>query len=134
LDYYKKVVSIVPSAIVPEIGQGLFYMEKQLEDFLIQNWPKTILGKQYDLIVEEGVLKSQQYKTDIEPIDILVKNKETGSFVVIELKRNQTSDDTSGQLARYMGWIKNNKSDKGVKSKVTLRDDPYRYYLFYPNC
>ena len=38
-------------------------------------------------------------------IDILAKEKSTGAFVVIELKRNQTSDDTVGQLARYMGWI-----------------------------
>jgi len=69
LDYYKKVVSIAPSTMAPEIGQGLFYMEKQLEDFLIQNWPHTELGKKYDLIIEEGELRSQQYRTDIGPID-----------------------------------------------------------------
>jgi hypothetical protein len=118
LDYYKKVVSIAPSAMAPEIGQGLFYMEKQLEDFLILNWPHTELGKKYDLIIEEGELKSQQYRTDIGPIDILAKDKETGSFVVIELKKNQTSDDTAGQLARYMGWIKKNKKDKRVKGII----------------
>ena len=28
----------------------LFYMESQLEDFLIENWDKTELGKKYDLI------------------------------------------------------------------------------------
>lgn len=118
LDYYKKVVSIAPSAMTPEIGQGLFYMEKQLEDFLIQNWPHTELGKKYDLIIEEGELKSQQYRTDIGPIDILAKDKETGNFVVIELKKNQTSDDTAGQLTRYMGWIKKNKNDKGVRGII----------------
>ncbi len=63
-------------------------MEKQPEDFLIHNWSKTELGKKYDLIIEEGELKSQQFKTDIGSIDILAKDKETGSFVVIELKKD----------------------------------------------
>ena len=61
---------------------------------------------------------SQQFRTDIGPIDILVKDKATGSYVVIELKRNQTSDDTVGQLARYMGWIKEHKKDKDVKGVI----------------
>ena len=47
----------------------------QLEDFLIENWEGTELGQKYDLIKEEGELKSQQYKTDIGRIDILVQDK-----------------------------------------------------------
>jgi hypothetical protein len=118
LDYYKKIVSI---EILPETSmqsQGLFYMEKQLEDFIIHNWKNTELGQKYDLIIEEGELLSQQFRTDIGPIDILAKDKKTGSYVVIELKRNQTSDDTVGQLARYMGWIKENKKDDEVKGII----------------
>jgi len=117
LDYYKKIVLLPSSSVASEIGQGLFYMEKQLEDFLIHNWDKTDLGKKYDLIIEEGELLSQQYRTDIGAIDILARDKEgTKDYVVIELKKNQTSDDTVGQLARYMGWIKENKGGnvKGV--------------------
>ena len=93
------------STAVSDYAQGLFYMEKQLEDFLILNWENTELGKKYELIVEEGELISQQFRTDIGPIDILARDKRTGTYVVIELKKNQTSDDTVGQLARYMGWI-----------------------------
>jgi len=48
----------------------------------------------------------------------LVKDKKTGSFVVIELKRNQTSDDTVGQLARYMEWVKKHKDDDNVKGII----------------
>ncbi|MFC1873724.1 PDDEXK nuclease domain-containing protein [Chloroflexota bacterium] len=121
LDYYKRTIAAAPSSTVPEISQGLFYMEKQLEDFLIQNWPKTQLGKEYDLIIEEGELKSQQYRTDIGSIDILAQDKKTGSYVVIELKKNQTSDDTVGQLTRYMGWIKKHKNDNGVKGIIIAR-------------
>lgn len=48
--------------------------------------------------------------------DILARGKATKGYVVIELKKNQTSDDTVGQLARYIGWIKENKGGdvKGV--------------------
>ena len=49
---------------------ALFYMESQLEDFLIEG-DKTELGKRYDLIEENGELPSQQYKTGIGTIDIL---------------------------------------------------------------
>lgn len=117
-DYYKKILSIESSKVSNEINHGLFYMEKQLEDFIIHNWDNTELGKKYDLIIEEGELISQQYPTSIGPIDILVKDKKTKSYVVIELKRNQTSDDTIGQLARYMGWVKANMKSKDVKGVI----------------
>lgn len=84
----------------------LFQMESHLEDFLIENWDRTELGQKYDLIQDdENNISSQQYRTDIGVIDILARDKETGKHVVIELKKNQTSDDTIGQLARYMGWV-----------------------------
>lgn len=118
LDYYKKTVSIEIRKEDSVLSQGLFYIEKQLEDFIIHNWDKTDLGKRFDLIIEEGELVSQQYRTDIGPIDILAKDKKTKNFVVIELKKNQTSDDTVGQLTRYMGWIMRNKNDKNVKGII----------------
>jgi restriction system protein len=80
-------------------------MVKQLEDFLIQNWDNTELGEKYDLIVEEGVLISQQYRTDIGFIDILAIDKKSKNYVVNELMKDQTSDDTVGQITRYMVWI-----------------------------
>ena len=118
INYYKKAVSIEIKKEDSPMGQGLFYMEKQLEDFIIENWDKTEFGKKYDLIEEEGEIISQQFKTDIGFIDILAKDKKTKNYVVIELKKNQTSDDTIGQLLRYMGWIKKNKKDDGVKGVI----------------
>lgn len=118
LNYYKKTVSIEIKKEDSLVGQGLFYMEKQLENFIIDNWKNTDLGKRFDLIIKDGELVSQQFRTDIGPIDILAKDKKTNSFVVIELKKNQTSDDTVGQLTRYMGWIKKNKGDKNVKGII----------------
>ena len=107
-------------------------MESQLEDFLIENWDKTELGKRYDLIEEDGDLKSQQYRTGIGVIDILVQDKETKQLVVSELKKNQTSDDTISQLARYMGWLEehktNGKPTKGIIIAAQY-DDRLHYAL-----
>jgi hypothetical protein len=118
LEYYKKTVSIEVKKEDSVIGQGLFYMEKQLEDFIIHNWQTTELGKKYDLIVEDGELLSQQFPTGIGSIDILARDKQSNSYVVIELKKNQTSDDTVGQIARYMGWIREHKGDRNVKGII----------------
>ena len=76
-NYYKKVLAQPHGDYVSrsEHAQGLFYMEKQLKDFMIQNWDYMELGKRYELIYEESDLQSQQYKTDIGLIDILARDK-----------------------------------------------------------
>ena len=111
-------------------SQSTFYMEKELENFLIANWDKTELSKEYELIEEDGNLMSQQYLTGIGKIDILVKDKKTGQYVVIELKRNQTSDATIGQLARYMGWLEEHKT-KGKLTKGIIIASSYDKRLYY---
>jgi transcription antitermination factor NusG len=124
--------------------EQLFILEKYFEDFLVGNWETTELGKKYSLIYsEENELLSQQYKTDIGKIDLLVKEKNSNNYVVIELKRNQTSDDTVGQILRYMGWVKEklakNDSVKGIiigysndeKIKYALKFVPDISFLLY---
>lgn len=118
VNQYGKVLNIEIKDEESSYSKGLFYMENQLEDFIISNWDNTQLGKKYDLIYEEGDLKSKQYRTDIGIIDILARDKKTNSYVVIELKRNQTSDDTVGQLMRYMGWVKIELKDNNVKGII----------------
>jgi hypothetical protein len=100
------------------VSAGLFYMEKQLEDFVIENWSTLELSRNLELIYKDGELVSQQFRTGIGPIDILAKDKTTGSYVVIELKRNQTSDDTIGQVSRYMGWVSENLDDPDVRGII----------------
>ena len=107
-----------------------FYMEKELENFLIANWGKTKFSEDYELIEENGDLVSQQYRTDIGIIDILVQDKKTKQLVVIELKRDQTSDDTIGQTLRYMGWLESHKTNgnpvKGII--IAVNYDKRLYY------
>ena len=129
INSYKKFVSMEIKNEGSPISQGLFYMEKQLEDFIISNWENTEFGMKYELIYEDGVLVSQQYRTSIGKIDILAKDKITKNHVVIELKKNQTSDDTIGQLSRYMGWVKEHKKDDAVKGIIVAGkfDEKLRY-------
>ena len=118
LKIYKRTLDLEVKDETSVVSTGLFYMEKQLEDFIIENWEHTHLGSHLDLIYEEGSLKSQQYRTDIGPIDILAKDKKTGAHVVIELNKNQTSDDTMGQILRYMGWVKEKLNDNNVRGII----------------
>ncbi len=118
INKYKECMDIDVKDESSNISKGLFYMEQQLEDFIIENWNETEFGKKYDLIVEGGDLLSQQYRTDIGTIDILVKDQNTDDYVVIELKKDQTSDDTIGQISRYMGWVKENLKNDNVKGVI----------------
>ncbi len=40
--------------VIGDLSKGLFYMESQLEDFIIQNWDESELGKKYELIYDDG--------------------------------------------------------------------------------
>jgi RecB family endonuclease NucS len=59
----------------------------------------------------------------------LAKDKKSGNYVVIELKKNQSSDDTVGQILRYMGWISEKKNDSEVKGIIVVgKYDEKLYY------
>tara|TARA_E500000331_G_C17178326_1_gene679389 strand:- start:148 stop:948 length:801 start_codon:yes stop_codon:yes gene_type:complete len=118
LKKYKNFLDIAVKDESSDLSKGLFYMEQQLEDFMIENWDNTEFGKKYDLIVEDGELKSQQYRTSIGNIDILAVDRVSKDYVVIELKRNQTSDDTIGQVTRYMGWVLEYFQNENVRGVI----------------
>lgn len=104
----------------------VFALEKQLEDFLAQNWKKTELGKHYDIYEMDGELVGQQYPTDTGPIDILAISKDKKALLVVELKKGRVSDNVVGQIQRYMGYVKEelaevNQTVKGVI--IALEDD-----------
>jgi len=43
---------------------SVFALEKHLEDFLVQNWKSTDLGKRFDIYEEDGEIVGQQYPCD----------------------------------------------------------------------
>ena len=84
---YKKCLDITVKDETSDFSKGLFYMEKQLEDFIVENWNETQFGKKYDLIFEDGELKSQQFGTDIVNRH-MAKDKNDDSLLL--LVKNQT--------------------------------------------
>jgi restriction system protein len=106
----------------------VFMFEKHLEDFLVQNWKQTELGKDYDIYEENGELAGQQYPSDTGPIDILAISKDKKTLLVVELKRGRVSDAVVGQIQRYMGYVKDELADKEqeVKGVIIGLDDDVR--------
>lgn len=105
---------------------SVFALEKHLEDFLVQNWKQTELGKKYDIFEEDGELVGQQYPSDTGPIDILAVSKDKKTLLVVELKKGRVSDNVIGQLQRYMGYVKEELAEPNQEVKgiiIALEDD-----------
>lgn len=103
-----------------------FAMEKHLEDFLIQNWSQSGLGKEFDIYQEDGET-GQQFPTDTGPLDILAISKDKKTLLVIELKKGRASDVVVGQILRYMGYVKEVLAEEKQNVKgviIALEDDP----------
>jgi len=115
-----------------QVDETIFVLEKYLEDFIVGNFEAIFKG-QLQIFTDPNGYFGQQYTTDIGPIDILATEPESGSFVVIELKRNRPSDQVVGQILRYMGWVKEKLCKPGqiVKGLVICRspDNKLSYAL-----
>tara|TARA_B100001057_G_scaffold400033_1_gene411113 strand:- start:785 stop:1702 length:918 start_codon:yes stop_codon:yes gene_type:complete len=107
-----------------------FALEKHLEDFLINNWNSTSLGKKYDIYEEDGEIIGQQYKSDTGYIDILAISKDKKTLLVVELKKGRVSDTVVGQIQRYMGFVKSELAEENqdVKGVIIGHDDDLRIH------
>ncbi len=84
-----------------------FGLERHLHEFLRDNWHHTELGRDWSIYEEDGDPEAgYEYPCDIGRIDLLARHQTEPRWLVIELKRNQSSDQTVGQVLRYMGWVK----------------------------
>jgi restriction system protein len=103
-----------------------FALEKHLEDFLVQNWSQTLLGKDYDVYQEEGELVGRQFPTDTGAIDVLAISKDKKTLLVVELKKGRASDNVVGQIQRYMGFVKEELAEPNQRVQgviIALEDD-----------
>ena len=103
-----------------------FALEEHLEDFLVQNWPQTELGKEFDIYEEDGEKTGQQYPTDTGPMDILAISKDKKRLLVVELKKGRASDAVVGQTLRYMGYVQEELAEKDQSVHgiiIALEDD-----------
>jgi len=103
-----------------------FALEMHLEEFLVQNWTYTELGKEYDIYEEEGERVGQQYPTDTGAVDILAISKDKKRLLVVELKKGRASDVVVGQTLRYMGYVQEELAEEGQTVQgviIALEDD-----------
>jgi hypothetical protein len=89
-----------------------FALETHLEEFLDKNWEKVDFGarlEKYEIDEQSG----RQFPAGPWSIDFLCIDKDTGDFVVIELKRGKTSDSTVGQILRYVAYVRKHFAKPG---------------------
>lgn len=93
-----------------------FRLERHLHDFLRDNWEHTELGREWEIYREPGDEEAGfEYPTDVGRIDILARHKSRPEWLVVELKRDQGTDQVIGQILRYIGWVKQNLAVPGEK-------------------
>ena len=92
---------------------------------MINNWEEIPLSENYDLVPNKSTGKPGQNWAGSGPLDILAIKKDKSELLVIELKKDQASDEVVGQITRYMGWIKKNiaKENQEVKGLIIALDD-----------
>jgi hypothetical protein len=94
-------------------------LELHYQTLIHKNFSKLFPTLQY-FDEEMQKPKNGHYNTQsVGIMDFLTIEKDTKDFVVIEVKCN-TSDQTVGQLARYMGWVKDElcKDGQNVKGLI----------------
>lgn len=125
-------IELAPAANIAVNESFIFPLEKFLEEFLVVNWDKTLLGKSLALHAEDEE-SATQYHTGIGDIDILARDKNNHDWIVIELKKGKQADVVIGQILRYMGWVKKHKAKAGENVRgiiiTSAPDDRIKYAM-----
>lgn len=132
--YSKELEALIAGAAPPTListdesveDPSVFALETHLEEFLVENWENTEIGKKYDIYEEDGELVGKQYQTDNGTIDILAISKNKKELLVVELKKGRASDRVIGQVQRYMGYVLEELVEDGQTVKgviIALEDD-----------
>jgi len=103
---------------------GVFGLERYLQEFLLDNWQNLENLRRWELLEEDGETVGSYYDTgEVGQIDLLAKRRSGKEWLVIELKKDRTSDATVGQLLRYMGWVRRKLANGGdVQGLIICRD------------
>lgn len=112
----------------PGPDPAVFALESMLEEFLVTNWSKTLLGERFDIFTDGDELIGRQYPTDTGPMDILAISKDKKTLLVVELKRDKASDKVVGQIQRYMGYVLDDiaTEDQDVRGAIIALEDDVR--------
>lgn len=84
-----------------------FVLERHLHDYLFDHWDNLSLAAEWAIFSQPGDPEAgYEFSTPIGRIDLLARHRTEPRWLVIELKRRNSSDQVVGQVLRYMGWIK----------------------------
>ncbi len=91
-----------------------FALERHLQNFLLDNWNATSLGRDWQVFARPGEPDAgYEFPTQIGRIDLLARHRSDNRWLVIELKRDLSSDAAVGQVLRYIGWVEAELAEPG---------------------
>lgn len=128
--------SEAPSPETPSLGASpkttRFALERHLHDYMFDNWDMLDLAQDWDIYTRDGEPEAgYEFRTPIGRIDLLARHKREPRWLVIELKREKSSDAVVGQVLRYMGWVQRHlvEDDEAVEGLVVATEgDPQLHY------
>jgi hypothetical protein len=102
------------AAALPAAADHRFGLERHLHDFMFDNWDRLDLGREWAIYGTPGDEETgYEYATKVGRIDILARHRTQKKWLVVELKRAETSDAVVGQTLRYMGWVQRHLAAPG---------------------
>ena len=84
--------------------------------------------KKSDLILHAGDVGSREILERLQEIAPVaaVRGDATGTYVVVEIKKAQGTDQVLGQVLRYMGWVKEAKGADKVRGIIIVQSKDRR--------
>ena len=65
----------------------MFGLERYLHEFIVDNWERLDLGKEWALLEKDGEIVGSHFRTgEVGEIDLLAKHKSENRWLVIELE------------------------------------------------
>lgn len=131
-DHPTKPESDSTQSPVPSPKTARFALERHLHDYMFDNWEMIDLAKEWEIFTRDGEPEAgYEYRTPIGRIDLLARNRTAPRWLVIELKREKSSDAVVGQVLRYMGWVNRHLVEDGETVEglvVATEGDPQLHY------
>lgn len=86
-----------------------FEYENRLRDYLAEKWNEIIYFKNWEL-------KGKEFRGgESIKIDLLAYDHTNSKWIIIELKKGNSPDQTIGQTKTYIGWVKENLANRDEK-------------------
>lgn len=120
------------ASTAPSVKTTRFALERHLHDYMVDNWDMLDLAQEWDIYARDGEPEAgYEFVTPVGRIDLLARHKRDPRWLVIELKREKSSDAVVGQVLRYMGWVNRHLVEGGETVEglvVATEGDPQLHY------